>query len=148
MTDRLGIGVMMKMLFSGNEETAKVFHSCIGKEIAALELQKSHHDGYSSMDRLLFTFSDETKMAVWDGDQSCCEDRYMHTDDKLADFVNSMLINGEIRDAPDIEDESGEVHEVQFLIITTSKGAFTVETHNEHNGYYGGFWIEAARVED
>ena len=50
----------------------------------------------------------------------------------------------ELRDAPNVEDdEYGNVHEVQFLVVTTSKGAFTIETHNEHNGYYGGFFIEA-----
>ena len=37
----------------------------------------------------------------------------------------------------------GGVHEVQFLNIETSLGIITFETHNEHNGYYGGFYIKA-----
>ena len=40
----------------------------------------------------------------------------------------------------DVEEEY-ETHEVQFLEIKTSKGIFTMSTHNEHNGYYGGFAI-------
>ena len=52
----------------------------------------------------------------------------------------------ELKDAPDIEDEWGEVHEVQFLDVKTDKGVFQMSSHNEHNGYYGGFWIIARLV--
>ena len=131
----LGLGVMIQML-GGNEKTVKAIQSSLGKEITGLELDSGNPDD------LLFTFTDSTAMKVWDGGQSCCEDRFMHTDDVLSDFVGATLISIEVRDAPNVED-AGDVHEVQFLVVTTSKGAFTVETHNEHNGYYGGFWIEA-----
>ena len=40
-----------------------------------------------------------------------------------------------------------DCHEVQFLEVKTSKGSFTMSSHNEHNGYYGGFSIEV-RPED
>jgi hypothetical protein len=38
------------------------------------------------------------------------------------------------------------VHEVQFLRVSTDAGTIVCETHNEHNGYYGGFnvCVEAA----
>ena len=137
----LGLGVMIKML-GGNEKAVKAIQSSLGKEIMGLELRENG----GNPDDLLFTFTDSTAMKVWDGGQSCCEHRYMHTDDVLSDFVGATLMDIEVRDAPNVEDEYGDVHEVQFLVVTTSKGAFTVETHNEHNGYYGGFWIEAEIV--
>ncbi len=84
---------------------------------------------------------------MFDGGQDCCEHRYMHSDDDIQSFVGGTLIDAEIREVPNREDGYGDVHEVQFLIVTTSKGAFTIETHNEHNGYYGGFWVVARMVE-
>ena len=50
------------------------------------------------------------------------------------------MIDAEIREAPNEPDEYGD-HEVQFLLVNTSIGTFTVASHNEHNGYYGGFDI-------
>ena len=40
-------------------------------------------------------------------------------------------------------DDIGEKHEVQFLEIKTDRGVLTMANHNEHNGWYGGFWIVA-----
>ena len=74
-----------------------------------------------------------------DEGQDCCEWRYMTTDDDLAYFVGSELVDIEIRNGGHADDEWGEVHEIEFLLVTTSLGVFTIENHNEHNGYYGGF---------
>ena len=57
-------------------------------------------------------------------------------------FKGSKLLNVEIRDV-EFDEADFQTHEVQFLVITTSKGAFTLENHNLHNGYYGGFGLEA-----
>ena len=132
----LGIGVMLGMLF-GNEDSVNAFKAAVGKEIVALNLDE---------DNLLFSFTDGSKMKLFDDGQSCCEERYMHSDDDIQAFVGAKLISAEVRKVPDVPDEYG-VHEVSFLIVTTSKGVFTVETHNKHNGYYGGFLIRAAVVE-
>ena len=53
------------------------------------------------------------------------------------------MLGAEIKEAPSIPTEYDE-HEVQFLEVLTSKGGFTMASHNEHNGYYGGFLIRAA----
>jgi hypothetical protein len=37
--------------------------------------------------------------------------------------------------------ESGEDHDIAFLLVQTSDGVFTMVNHNEHNGYYGGFLV-------
>jgi len=66
----------------------------------------------------------------------------MTTGDDLTYFTDTELIEISLESAPDVADKHGE-HEVQFLHVKTGKGSFTVETHNEHNGYYGGFRVEA-----
>jgi|SRR3990172_5778451 len=94
-------------------------------------------------DSLNFNFTDGSRLKLHDNSLTCCEKRYMVTDDNLNDFIGAILLRIEIRDAPDVINEILEVHEVQFLAVTTSKGIFTISNHNEHNGYYGGFSIEA-----
>ena len=129
---QLGVGVMIEML-GGNSETVKAFQSSIGKKITSLKLED---------DQLKFSFSDDTKLLMFDNGQSCCESRYMRTDDNLGDYVGGKLIGAEIREAPSIPAEYDE-HDVQFLVVQTTKGQFTISSHNEHNGYYGGFSIVA-----
>jgi len=111
----------------------KPFNDAIGKEIASVAL---------SNDELHFVFADGSKVRVLDDGQSCCEARYMTTDDNLDEYAGAKLLGLEIKDAPDIE-ERYDVHEVQFLEVMTSRGCFTMATHNEHNGYYGGFSVRA-----
>lgn len=135
--DRLGMGVMLCML-GGNEETVKAINESIGKRIQKVWLDEEN-------DRLRFDLEDGTQLVMWDGGQSCCEHRYMRTDDVLEEYDGAILLDFELKDAPDIEDEWGEVHEVQFLDVKTDKGIFQMANHNEHNGYYGGFWIEARK---
>jgi hypothetical protein len=134
MTTMPGLGVMIKMLL-GNSASAKVVKAALGKTISVVRLGED--------DALHFEFEDGSKMKLDDQGKSCCETRYMRTDDNLGEFAGSVLTNIELKDAPDIDD-GGEVHEVQFLVVTTSKGTFTLSSHNEHNGYYGGFAIEAS----
>jgi hypothetical protein len=86
---------------------------------------------------------DGTKIGFTDNGQDCCEVRYMSTDDDLSYHVGATLLGFEIKNAPNLEDESGE-HEVQFLEIKTSKGVISCANHNEHNGYYGGFYVQCA----
>ena len=81
-------------------------------------------------------------MTLLDEGQRCCEHRWMSTDDDLKYFVGSKLQSVEVKEGPDIEYEYG-YHETCFLVVTTSLGSFTCVTHNEHNGYYGGFMITA-----
>lgn len=134
----LGMGVMIGVLGGNedfNEESVKAFTSCLNKTITALTLGED--------DALHFVMDDGTKMRLHDDGQSCCEHRYMKTDDKLADFVGAQLLGAEIKDAPSLPCD-GDSHDVQFLDVKTSKGVFQMCSHNEHNGYYGGFLIRSA----
>ena len=130
--ENLGMGVMLGIL-GGNEETVNSIKSSLNKTIENVKL-----DG----DDLTFLFTDNTKLTIWDGGQSCCESRYMTTDDNLSDFNGAVLLDLELKSADDI-DNGWEVHEIQFLDVKTSNGVFTMVNHNEHIGYYGGFYVKA-----
>ena len=141
----LGMGVMISMLFGsrGGEHLKEVK----GKTIKALRLDTEDR---GAEDALVFEFEDGSAIKIYDGGQSCCESRYMHTDDDLPYFVGSKLMDAELRASGDVvEEEHGWMYkESEFLIITTSLGQFTIVNYNEHNGYYGGFWIMIAKVSD
>jgi hypothetical protein len=138
----LGVGVMLGML-SGNEETVKAGKDAVGKEIAHAAVVLGADAGhYGDTDKLVLTFTDKSALEIWDDGQSCCEHRFMHTDDELGDFVGATFLDAEVRDGPAEDMEYGE-KESQFLVISTSIGQFTVVNYNEHNGYYGGFWLQA-----
>jgi hypothetical protein len=131
---QLGLGVMINAL-CGNADSVAAFTGAVGKTIAALSLGED--------DALHFVFADGSKVRLFDDGQSCCENRYMRTDDNLAEFVGAKLLGAEIKEAPNVQAEYDE-HEVQFLEVQTDHGVFTMASHNEHNGYYGGFSIRAA----
>lgn len=134
MESNLGIGAMLNLL-GGNASTVTTYKAALGKTIKRLWLDKTGDNA------LCFEFEDGTGIVVTDGARSCCESRYMRTDDNLEDYIGATLDGMEIRDAPDIEDVDYGVHEVQFLAVQTSKGQFVMSSHNEHNGYYGGISI-------
>ena len=90
---------------------------------------------------LIIHLNDGSQFQIEDNLQQCCEYRYMTTDDKLTDFVGADLINIEIRDTGMYGDAGFGYDNISFLLVTTSLGVFTIENHNEHNGYYGGFNI-------
>jgi len=140
-----GLGVMLKIL-GGNEETVNSYHKAMGKTIKHIELsapnESSDRWDDDGQDTLKVTFDDGSMLTAYDAGQSCCEHRYMRTDDKFEDFVGAKLLSMELKEAPTTTDEYGDEHEVQFLELMTSKGALTMASHNEHNGYYGGFAIE------
>lgn len=129
-----GMGVLINML-GGNSETVEAFQASVGKVISSIALTQE--------DELHLKFEDGTGLKLWDDGQSCCESRYMRTDDNLDEYIGATFVGGEVKDAPNVSDEEYGEHEVQFLEIQTSKGPLTMASHNEHNGYYGGFYIQA-----
>jgi hypothetical protein len=113
---------------------------CRGKTITGITLDDEMRDDQS----LRFVLDGGATLRIYDGGQSCCEARYMRTDDDLGYFVGATLIDVEAREGPEEEGEYGDMHEVRFLVVTTDRGVFTMANHNKHNGYYGGFHICAA----
>ena len=83
---------------------------------------------------------------IWiaDREQKCCEKRWMTCDDDLNQFIGATVthidisdVGGSDEDSPD--DSENGCHEVQFCRIHTTQGVLVLCTHNDHNGYYGGF---------
>lgn len=91
-------------------------------------------------------FSDYERIAVFDSAKHCCEDRYMSTDDDITYFVGAELWDIALRNAECRDNEYSAAHDVQFLEVRTSMGIFTLANHNNHDGYYGGFWIVAKEL--
>ena len=135
-----GIGVMIPLLFGDNAETLTVLDAANGKVISTMTVDPEYNAGDGG---LVIDFVDGTGIVLFDDGRSCCESRYVHTDDDLAAFAGAVFNGCEIREAPNLTDDDSGVHEVQFLLVHTSLGVVTIETHNEHNGYYGGFYLRA-----
>lgn len=131
---QLGFGVMINML-GGNRDSVAAVQAAVGKTITSVKLDD---------DRLKFEFEDGSRLTLWDDGQSCCESRYMQTDDDLPYYVGAKFLNAEVRDGGSTEGEYVDTHEIQFLVITTDRGTFSMASHNQHNGYYGGFSIQAS----
>jgi len=132
--NQLGLGVMISAL-RDNANSVAAYKAALEKKITHVELDKVANN---ERGELRFAFEDGTRLALYDDGQSCCESRYMTTDDDLSIHVGGKLKAVEMQDAP----EDG-YHEVQFLVVKSTKGHSTVETHNEHNRYYGGFAVRA-----
>jgi hypothetical protein len=116
------------------EKTRQTFEaSYVGKFIDEVRLNS---------DRLEFSFTDGSRMAVEDDGQSCCEVRYMTCDDDLSYYSGAEYLGYELRDVSDVEDPNGDSHDIQFLAILTNRGEFVLASHNEHNGCYSGFSIQ------
>jgi hypothetical protein len=89
-------------------------------------------------------FQSGRTLVLLDVGQSCCEHRYLHTDDNLADLIGQTLTSVHVLSTERGGDaEREDCSDIAFLQIVTDRGRVVVETHNEHNGYYGGFSLRA-----
>jgi len=125
----LGVGVMLNKL-SGNSDTVKAITTSIGRTIAAISIKDN---------QLVVDLERASALVLWDDGQSCCETRYMTTDDDLGAYNGAALMDISIKSAKGEHDD----HEIEFLELQTSRGVLTVVNHNVHNGYYGGFAVSA-----
>ena len=140
-----GMGVMLAALSGAGARSAAAIMACMGQEIASVELDDSGDTRVGdSGERLTLTFVNGKVLDLYDSGQSCCEYRYLRTDDDLTYHVGATLVGVEECAAAEYQSNRYDVHEIAFLVVTTSKGAITVAAHNEHNGYYGGFALTAA----
>lgn len=129
----LGVGVMIHQLCGGSKHNADEFY---GATVLAAKMAE---------EKLTLTLDSGKEIDIFDDGQSCCESRYMRTDDDLQNLVGGKLIRIEAKDAPNVPnpegDDWGQEHEVVFVEVATDKGWITISNHNEHNGYYGGFGL-------
>lgn len=132
MTNYPGFGVMR------SQEHVDLLKNNFNNKIEVIKLIK---------DDLFLKTENSPPIRIYDASQSCCENRYMICDDYSDEFVGSTLIDVKLEGAPSIECEYGD-HEVQFLKLVTDRGIITVSNHNEHDGYYGGFYIDWETVKE
>lgn len=130
---------MKSMTDYDNEYLSKTVEPFVGKHIASLSINGDNE--------LLIDFDSGPSLCLYDNGQDCCEHRYMSTDDNLKYYVGSKFIGAELLDSPPINiGDNEDHHDIQFLVVKTSNGSFTMQNHNEHNGYYGGFSVKAKSV--
>jgi hypothetical protein len=118
-----------------NDWTGKVAVQFFARAIATANLDDS---------TLILTFaapdgSSAGRLVISDEAQSCCEKRYLTCDDDLDDLIGNRLVHIAAKPGPTSESEYGEQNETCFVEVMTNRGSITLCTHNEHNGYYGGF---------
>jgi hypothetical protein len=149
-TARLGMGVMINMLFGDGRETADALSASVGQIITDIKImlpdgEDDNYDRDRHTDEIVITLGNGKTLRVWDSGQSCCESRYITSDADLTSYIGQTIRDfrqGEYKTT--IESESGEEHDVQNFLIDTTEGTIDFVTHVEHNGYYGGFSIAAS----
>ena len=126
----------MGMLF-GSGDTKMALEGAIGHTINGVKLED---------DEIVVGLNNGSTLKLWDGGQSCCESRYITTDADLPSYVGKTIRGFELRDYDVKDEDEYNVHDAQALVILTSEGNIDFVTHVEHNGYYGGFAVNASLV--
>lgn len=123
---------------AGNEGTSEAVQGSLGKTISGIRINKE-----ADPEELCIAFTDGTELVITDQGQSCCESRYMSLVGDFTYHIGAQLVKVEEAEGAQPLEEEYNVHEIVFLKVDTTKGGFTFATHNEHNGYYGGFDLRA-----
>lgn len=144
MKEHLGLGVLIGRL-AEDGSTNDALKKAIGKTIESISVGWSGNE-YSSAEALCIKFSDGM-LSIWDGGQSCCENRYLTVNDDLTTYGGEKLVSVLEKEGPN-EDGGWEIHEIVFLEIQTNKSTLNFSFHNVHNGYYGGFCLRAKYEEE
>lgn len=110
------------------------FAAAIGKQIRSVSLEN---------DTLYIVMEDDTSVAISDEGQSCCEHRYATCDDDLSQFAGAVLLGAEEKEVSGNSEDDWSEHDIMFVDFITTAGRFQLASHNEHNGYYGGFSLYA-----
>ncbi len=130
---QLGLGVMINALCGNSGENPQKYY---GKKISG---------AVKTSDEFLIVFEDGSKIKILDDGQSCCESRYMTCEDDPNRLAGGILTSIETKEAMAPPGGDGE-HEIVFVDIKTDKDTIQLATHNEHNGYYGGFSLVVKEV--
>ena len=129
----LGMGAMLHALGGGSDESASKY---AGRVIKSASIDD---------EKMLITFEDDITIKIWDDGQSCCESRYMTCDDDVKSLVGGKLLKIEAQEG-ESKDEDYDVHEWVFVEVATENDHIKFCTHNEHNGYYGGFGLSITEL--
>ena len=129
-----GFGACLHYLSGGSEHNASEYY---GRKITKAVLNEKE---------LRLTFEDGVVITLTDEAQSCCEERYITCDDDVTSLVGGRLVKIEAKDSGEKVGEYGDTHEWIFIEVATDQIPITLQTHNEHNGYYGGFGLSIKEI--
>lgn len=93
---QLGIGSMLHQLSGGSKHSSTEY---VGKIIKSISMDGDH---------LYINFTDGIKIDIFDDGQSCCEYRYMRTDDDIQSIVGKTIVSILSKDAPNEPDGYGD----------------------------------------
>lgn len=131
--NKLGIGAMMYLLGGGSPKSASDYY---GRTIVDAKVDEN---------QLIMKFDDGISIRLWDNGQSCCESRYITCDDNAKDLIGGKLARIECSETVEQPAEY-DTHEMVFVEVATDKAHIKLCTHNEHNGYYGGFGLSVDEI--
>lgn len=134
--DKLGMGAMIHLLGGGTQYEGAHFYGRVVSDATVTD------------EAVTLMFTDGTAMILTDQGQSCCEHRYITCDDDPKGMIGGTLTKVEVKTHECTTGEYGDDHEMCFVDIETSKGWITICTHNEHNGYYGGFGLNLEELKN
>lgn len=127
---KMGVGAIIGLLSSNGVSDKAQF---IGRTISSVSVEEK---------RVVVGFTDGAGFVLKDEGQSCCEYRYLTTDDDPNALVGLTFRDIVEKPGECKEEEGGECHDTMFVDIVADGAWITLCTHNEHNGWYGGFSIE------
>lgn len=130
-----GIGALLHKLSGGSKEDPSDYY---GRRIVSADINER---------RLRLELDGGATIHLWDDCQSCCERRYMSTDDDVQSLVGHRLTHIKPKRVECVESEHGGEDETCFVEVGTDDGFVTIVNHNEHNGFYGGFGLTVTETE-
>ena len=80
----------------------------------------------------------------WRPEGDCCTHAYIHepetVNEEAAAFVGAEIVSAECSMEESI-DNGGDVRDIHFYKLNTTKGTLVITLYADHNGYYGG-WLQ------
>ena len=131
---QLGIDATLRTLARSSEYDAV---DCIGRLIADAKIEDN---------KLLLTFQDGKRIAIFNEGQSSYEYRHMTTDDDISSLVGQTLMRIDGKDGPSTDGGEEGLHETCFVEVGTDAGFITLVNHNERNGFYCGFGLTIKEI--
>ncbi len=117
----------------------------IGKRIKEIYLDYDYNNGDGGL--VIEFIENNKKIVLFDDARQCCEARYIHCSDDLEWYQESAFSGIKVKNVKDFIDDHSQKHEIQFIHVTTSMGTVVVETHNIHEGHYGGFNLKIDTID-
>ena len=126
-------------------EKSKMKPAIFGRKYSDKKITDAFFDKEANEIRI--DFEDGIKIKITDDGQSCCEERYLRTDDDLYRLIGQKFNSVILKTSASSGEDYG-CHDVKFMEIYAGHESVNFSAHNEHNGYYGGIDICVTEIDD